>query len=68
MTIIFISGGDNLLREMKLEDVEKMGIGKLLMQAVETEAKKRNIFAIRLNSGETRIDAHKFYERIDYKN
>lgn len=25
---------------MKLEDVEKMGIGKLLMQAVEIEAKK----------------------------
>lgn len=58
----------NVLSLAVSKKTEKMGIGKLLMQAVETEAKKRNIFAIRLNSGETRIDAHKFYERIDYKN
>lgn len=40
MKIIFISGGDNLLSEMKLENVEEMEIDKLLMQAVEIEAKK----------------------------
>ena len=44
---------------------EKRGIGKALMTGVE-EAKRRGISAIRLNSAEYRVEAHRFYERIGY--
>lgn len=44
---------------------EKKGIGKALMTGVE-EAKRRGISAIRLNSAEYRVEAHRFYERIGY--
>ncbi len=45
---------------------EKKGIGKALMTGAEEEAKRRGISAIRLNSAEYRVEAHRFYERIGY--
>ena len=57
----------NILALAVSKQAENKGIGKALMQSVEKEAKKRNIFAIRLNSGETRKEAHKFYEHIGYE-
>lgn len=36
------------------------------MTGVEEEAKRRGISAIRLNSAEYRVEAHRFYERIGY--
>ncbi|MDT2752986.1 MULTISPECIES: GNAT family N-acetyltransferase [Lactobacillales] len=44
----------------------RKGIGKQLMIALEEEAQKRNFERIRLNSGEKRTQAHKFYEAIGY--
>lgn len=45
---------------------EKRGIGKALMTGVEEEAKRRGISAIRLNSAEYRVEAHRLYEHIGY--
>ena len=36
------------------------------MQKIELAANERNLAGIRLNSGETRLAAHKFYESIGY--
>jgi len=47
-------------------DYHKQGIGKKLIFALEKEAAKRHYAAIRLNSGEARKEAHKFYENIGY--
>lgn len=57
----------NILALAVSKSAEKRGIGRLLMQGVEKEAKKRNVFGIRLNSGESRKEAHEFYEHIGYK-
>lgn len=45
----------------------RQGIGKALMQAAEKWAKSRGAKGIRLVSGETRHDAHAFYEKCGYK-
>ena len=44
----------------------KKGIGKQLMQKIEQAASERDLVGVRLNSGETRTGAHKFYESIGY--
>ncbi|API88247.1 GNAT family N-acetyltransferase [Marinilactibacillus sp. 15R] len=46
------------------KDHHKKGIGKVLMQALEKEALLRGLTGVRLNSGEIRTEAHKFYEHI----
>ena len=42
-------------------------LGSQLMSAAELWAKKQGASGIRVNSGEMRIGAHKFYEKIGYK-
>lgn len=44
----------------------KMGIGKLLLQAVDEWAIKTGAVGIRLVSGATRTDAHSFYYACGY--
>ena len=56
----------NVLALAVLKESEKQGIGKKLMYALEEEAKNRQYEAIRLNSGITRKEVHKFYETIGY--
>ncbi|MER2174891.1 MAG: GNAT family N-acetyltransferase [Carnobacterium sp.] len=48
------------------QNYQQRGIGKQLMQRIEQVASERNLIAVRLNSGETRLGAHKFYESIGY--
>ncbi|EME3189498.1 GNAT family N-acetyltransferase [Enterococcus faecium] len=55
----------NIMALAVSKHAEKRGIGKTLMTGVE-EAKRRRISAIRLNSAEYRVEAHRFYERIGY--
>ena len=55
----------NIMALAVSKHAEKRGIGKALMTGVE-EAKRRGISAIRLNSAEYRVEAHRFYERISY--
>ncbi|MEB3365621.1 GNAT family N-acetyltransferase [Lactobacillus sp. R2/2] len=42
--------------------VQKKGIGSQLMHTLEKQAKNLGMKEIRLNSGESRLGAHKFYE------
>ncbi|MDU4850967.1 MAG: GNAT family N-acetyltransferase [Enterococcus faecalis] len=56
----------NVLGLAVAKEAEGRGIGKQLMTKLETEAKKCNLSAIRLNSGEQRTAAHQFYEHIGY--
>ncbi|EOI6534338.1 GNAT family N-acetyltransferase [Enterococcus faecalis] len=56
----------NVLGLAVAKEAESRGIGKQLMMKLETEAKKYNLCAIRLNSGEQRTAAHQFYEHIGY--
>jgi len=44
----------------------RQGVGRRLMQAVETEAARSNCGSIVLNSGDHRHDAHAFYEQLGY--
>lgn len=45
---------------------QKKGLGKQLMQKIEFLASEHDLSGVRLNSGETRLGAHKFYESIGY--
>lgn len=45
----------------------RKGIGKALITAVERWAKETNAAGIRLVSGESRTEAHRFYEKCGYK-
>ena len=45
---------------------QKKGIGSQLMQTLEKQAKNLGMKEIRLNSGESRLGAHKFYEKLGY--
>jgi GNAT superfamily N-acetyltransferase len=46
----------------------RQGIGEKLMRKSEEWAKEKGYKAIRLRSGGQRKEAHKFYEKIGYKN
>lgn len=56
----------NLMALAVAKEFEGQGIGKQLMHGVEVEALKRGLTAIRLNSGEARTQAHRFYEKNGY--
>ncbi|PYV02323.1 MAG: N-acetyltransferase [Acidobacteria bacterium] len=44
------------------------GVGKLLMQHAEDWARSKRLEAVYLRSNVIRKDAHRFYERLGYKN
>ncbi|MCP0887986.1 GNAT family N-acetyltransferase [Ligilactobacillus sp. WILCCON 0076] len=56
----------NILALAVNNSFQHKGIGKKLMLAIEEKAKELNITAIRLNSGEERTAAYRFYEKIGY--
>ncbi|OTP22634.1 hypothetical protein A5800_000446 [Enterococcus sp. 5B7_DIV0075] len=43
------------------------GIATLLMTALEQEGRRRKYAGVRLNSGEERMGAHQFYEKLGYQ-
>lgn len=43
------------------------GVGKRLMETAENWSKSIGAIGVRLNSGEERVEAHKFYEHIGYQ-
>ena len=45
----------------------RRGIGELLMQALEDEARRRGGKVIALNTAHRRADAHAFYEALGYE-
>ena len=64
--LLYNEPGFNILGLAVLPEYQHRGIGKQLLQAVETEAAARNYRFIRLNSGEHRTEAHAFYEHCGY--
>lgn len=60
---------DSLINIMGLvvkQGKRRLGIGEMLMNAMEAYAKANGYKGIRLVSGIERSDAHKFYENIGY--
>jgi len=49
-------------------DIRKKGIGKLLMNAVIAESKKKDCYRLFIESGYAQKDAHIFYEKIGFTN
>ncbi|WP_422699213.1 GNAT family N-acetyltransferase [Enterococcus durans] len=56
----------NVLGLAVTKHCQTSGVGRALMEALEEEAKRRNLVGIRLNSSEKRMNAHQFYENIGY--
>lgn len=50
------------------EEYRNKGCGRKLMSAAENWARKIGIESVRLNSGMSRTEAHKFYRAIGYDN
>ena len=57
----------NILALAVTKAAHGQGIGRLLMQAIGDEARKKGYSLIRLNSGSHRIEAHQFYQKIGYQ-
>lgn len=49
-----------------LPEYQKVGIGKMLITKIESLAKK-NYSGLRLVTRSSRLDAHKFYEKVGFK-
>jgi len=57
----------NVLALAVSEEFQHQGLGKQLMKALEVEAQKLGVSIIRLNSMESRAQAHQFYQGIGFK-
>ena len=63
---LYSEPGFNVLALAVLPDQQGKGIGKILLQGLEEEAKRRGYDFIRLNSADYRTEAHAFYEHVGY--
>ena len=63
---LYSDPGFNVLALAVLPDQQGKGIGKILLQGLEGEAKRRGYTFIRLNSADYRTEAHAFYEHVGY--
>lgn len=63
---LYSNAGFNILALAVLPQMQGKGIGKILLQGLEEEAKRRGYAFIRLNSADYRTEAHAFYEHVDY--
>lgn len=63
---LYSDPGFNVLALAVLPDQQGKGIGKILLQGLEEEAKRRGYAFIRLNSADYRTEAHAFYEHVGY--
>lgn len=57
----------NVLGLAVKKEFQKNGIGKRLVTAAENWAKENGIKFMRVNSGITRVEAHKFYMHMGYE-
>lgn len=57
----------NILGLAVAEEYRHKVIGSLLLKAVEQWSEEKNIHFVRLNSGTTRVEAHKFYRTNGYR-
>ena len=62
----YSNAGFNILALAVLPQRQGMGIGKILLEGLEQETKRRGYEFIRLNSADHRLGAHAFYEKVGY--
>ncbi|MBY4970383.1 GNAT family N-acetyltransferase [Streptococcus suis] len=63
---LYSNSGLNILGLAVLSEYQGKGIGSKLLQAVERLAIDKGLSFIRLNSAESRLQAHLFYEKNGY--
>lgn len=63
---LYSYSGLNILGLAVLPEFQGKGIGKELMYYLEVNAKNDSVLFVRLNSADYRVEAHKFYESIEY--
>ena len=66
--VIYCEKGSNLLGLAVSSDYRKNGIGRAMLKRAEEWAKSNGAKWVRLNSGENRKDAHRFYRNLGYDN
>ena len=66
--LLYYDSLKNIMGIAVLQKYKKNGVGKLLLQQVEIWAKSTGAVGVRLNSGESRTDAHLFYQACGYHN
>lgn len=66
--VVYCEKGSNLLGLAVSSDYRKNGIGRALLEKAEEWAKNNGSKWIRLNSGDSRKDAHRFYRGHGYDN
>ena len=64
--VLYASHMKNILGIAVSEDCRRRGIGRRLLEALEDWGRETGAKAIRLNSGEARIEAHAFYHSCGY--
>ncbi|MBP1547696.1 MAG: GNAT family N-acetyltransferase [Oscillospiraceae bacterium] len=64
--LIYASHMKNIMGIAVAEHMKRKGVGRALLEAVENWARETNAEGVRLVSGESRRDAHKFYHRCGY--
>lgn len=65
---LYIPAMANILGIAVAGSYQRQGIGKALLSEAEKWAVKNHLSAMRLNSGETRKEAHHFYRNLGYRN
>ena len=63
---LYSNAGFNILALAVLPQMQGQGIGKVLLEGLDKEAKRRGYGFIRLNSAVYRLGAHAFYEKVGY--
>ncbi len=64
--VIYAPHYKNVMGIAVLKEYERNGIGKTLLTHIENWAKETDANGVRLVSGETRVDAHFFYNSCGY--
>ena len=65
-TLLYQPDRVNILGLAVSDRSRRQGIGKQLLEAVESWAKENGIFYLRLNSGSTRTEVHRFYRSMGF--
>ncbi len=65
---LYIPAMANILGIAVAGSYQRQGIGRALLEEAEKWAEKKGMNAMRLHSGDTRKEAHKFYRNLGYRN
>lgn len=65
--LLYGENGWNIIALAVAAEVQRQGIGRMLLRALETHAKEHGSTFVRLNSRADRTGAHAFYEHLGYR-